>query len=196
MCKTCCFILGLPFVFGMNVTNRPYVLVTEFYGIDGECVTLANAVKGRLPLNISNWATILGRTSEALSHIHSKGFIHGDIKSDNIVVRGESASYTPVIIDFGKMKKISEAKRYNLSPKEKEKYSSKYKHIAPEVIQGSHPKSEASDIYSLGQVISLVCFYNRSTDLQKIARQCVHGTPEKRPTMLEIISQLYSISAC
>jgi hypothetical protein len=44
--------------------------------------------------------------------------------------------------------------------KEKEKYSSKYKHIAPEVIQGSHPKSEASDISSLGQVISLVCFYN------------------------------------
>ena len=80
----------------MNVTNRPYVLVTEFYGIDGNCVTLANAVKGRLPLNISNWATILGRTSEALSHIHSKGFILGDIKSDNIVVRGESASYTPV----------------------------------------------------------------------------------------------------
>lgn len=179
----------------MNVTDRPYVLVTEFYGIDGKCVTLDNAVKGRLPLSIPDWAKVLGKTSEALSFVHSKGFIHGDIKSNNIVIRSESSSYVPVIIDFGKMKKISEAKKYNLTSKEKERYSKKYKHIAPEVVKGSHPKSPASDIYSLGQVISLVCFYHRSSQLQNIAKQCIHGTPEKRPTILQIISDLHSISA-
>lgn len=34
----------------MSVQNKPYILVTEFYGIDGQCVTLANALKGRLAM--------------------------------------------------------------------------------------------------------------------------------------------------
>lgn len=137
--------------------------MTEFYCIDGQCITLKKAVKGRLPLSIPNWAKILERTTEALSYIHSKVFIHGYIKSNNIAIKNESDSHVPVIIDFGKMKNISEAKKYNLNSKEKERYSNKYKHIAPEVIKGSHPKSPASDIYSLGMVIPLVCHYHRSS---------------------------------
>ncbi|XP_028416021.1 spindle assembly checkpoint kinase-like [Dendronephthya gigantea] len=96
---------GLPFLFGANVKNKPYLLVTEFYSIDGQCVTLQNAVKGMLSLSIPKWANILEKISEALSYIHSKGFIHGDIKGNNIVIRKQSDSFYPVIIDFGKMKK-------------------------------------------------------------------------------------------
>lgn len=186
---------GLPFLFGANVKKKPYLLVTEFYGIDGKCVTLENAVNGRLPLGIPKWANVLGKTSEALSYIHTKGFIHGDIKGNNIVIRKESDSYYPIIIDFDKMKKISEAKKYNLNSKEKERYSNKYRHIAPEVIKGSHPKSPASDIYSLGIVISLVCYYHRSAQLQNIAKQCIHGTPEKRPSIMQIISDIQCIQS-
>ena len=179
----------------MNVQNKPYILVTEFYGIDGQCVTLANALKGRLTLNVLQWASVLGKIFEALSHIHSKGYIHGDIKSDNIVIRSACGSYMPIIIDFGKAKKSGEAKKYKLTEKEKEKYSRKYKHIAPEVVWGRHPKSAASDIYSFGQVISLVCFYHKSLELQSIAKQCIDGTPEKRPSIVEIISQLLKITS-
>ena len=57
------------------------------------------------------------------------------------------------IIDLGKMKKLGEAKKYNLTDKEKENNSRKYKHIAAEVVQGSHYKSVASDVFSLGQII-------------------------------------------
>lgn len=178
----------------MNVTATPFFLVSEFYGIDGQCVTIASATKGKLPLDVQNWSRILAKISEALSHIHSNGFIHCDIKSDNIVIRNESGMYLPVIIDFGKMKKISQAKKYNLTLKEKEKYTTRYKHIAPEVVWGNRTQSPASDIYSLGQVISLICFYNRSPQLQDIAKQCIHGTPEKRPNIIKIISSLHTIS--
>ena len=77
----------------MDVTERPFVLVTEFYGIDGKCVTLENAVKGRFLLSIPDWAKVLGKTSQVLSFIHSKGVIHCDIKSNNIIIRSESGSY-------------------------------------------------------------------------------------------------------
>lgn len=101
----------------------------------------------------------------------------------------------PIIIDFGKAKKSGEAKRYKLTEKKKEKYSRKYKNLAPEVVRGSHPKSAASDIYSFGQVISLVCFHHKSLELQSTANQCIDGTPEKRPSIVEIISQLLKISS-
>jgi serine/threonine protein kinase len=54
-------------------------------------------------------------------------YIHCDIKSDNIVLRngyGDAVEkYSPVVIDFGKMKEMSKAKIYNLSVKERERYS-------------------------------------------------------------------------
>ena len=105
------------------------------------------------------------------------------------MIRSACGSYMPIIIDFDK------AKKYKLTEKEKEKYSRKYKHIAPEVVWGSHPKSAASDIYSFSQVISLVCFYHKSLELLSIAKQCIDGTPEKRPSIVEIISQLLKIAS-
>jgi serine/threonine protein kinase len=75
---------------------------------------------------LSLWANILKECCIALSHIHSKNYIHCDIKGDNIMVRngcGDAANqYTAVIIDFGKMKEMSKAKIYKLSLKEQERY--------------------------------------------------------------------------
>ena len=136
------FVLGLPFVFGMNVQNKPYILVTEFYGIDGQCVTLANALKGRLTLNVLQWASLLGKISEALSHIHSKGYTHGDIKSDNIVIRSACGSYMPIIIDFGKAKKSGEAKKYKLTKKKRntvENTNTLHQKLCGEVIPNLQP---------------------------------------------------------
>ena len=81
--------------------------MSEFYGINGKCVTFCSTIKGALSLDI---ASILGKISEALKYIHDKGFVHGDIKTDNIVIRKKIGLYTPVIIDFGKMRKINETK--------------------------------------------------------------------------------------
>ena len=47
----------------------------------------------------------------------------------------------------------------------------------PELVWGKAAQSNVSDIYSFGQVISLVCYYNPSDDLSEIAKQCMHGTP-------------------
>ena len=44
---------------------------------------------------------------QALPHIHSCEYLHGDIKSDNILLVREGLSLIPKIIDFGKSCKIS-----------------------------------------------------------------------------------------
>ena len=184
----------MPFVFGVNTTSKPYFLLLDLYGLDGECLTLSKAAERKMFSTLSLWANILKDCCIALSHIHSKNYIHCDLKGDNIMIRngfGDAANqYTAVIIDFGKMKEMSKAKIYKLSLKEQERYGKYHSQVAPEVVSGKQKQSAASDVYSFGQVISLICHYNRHEDLRKIAVQCIHRTPSRRPTTESIISQL------
>lgn len=167
-------------------------MVLEFYGIDGECMTLGKASKIKLVTNLAAWAEILVQCCEALAYIHKQNFIHCDIKGDNLVLRKscDEVRYVAVIIDFGKMKEMKKAKLYRLSVKEQDRYARYHNHIAPEVVDGKATQTAASDIYSLGQVISLVCHYNYADELKQIARQCIHGTPSKRPNIEDLISKL------
>lgn len=166
----------------------------EFYGIDGENVTLAQAAKRNLLVDQKKWAEALWLCSQAVAYLHRHFYLHCDIKGDNIVFNEMNGQFFPIIIDFGKMRKISESKKYKLSSKQKYKYRTYHKHIAPEVVWGTHPPSPASDVYAFGLLISLICHFNTYDDLRKIAVKCIHGTPEKRPNMDAIISDLYIIS--
>ena len=98
--------------------------------------------------------------------------------------------HEPVIIDFGKMKNKENAKVYKLNSKERDRYLKLHKHIAPEIIWGRSAPSPASDIYSFGQIISLIVYYTKSTGLQKMAKKCINGTPAKRPNATSVAFQL------
>lgn len=124
------------------------------------------------------WTFILQKCAGALAYIHEKGYIHCDIKH-NIILHNSTGVREPIIIDFGKMKKAENVKIHKLNSKEQDHYLKFYKHIAPEIIWGRSSPSPASDIYSFGQVILLVVYYTKSTVLQKIAKQCISGTPER-----------------
>lgn len=99
-------------------------------------------------------------------------------------------SYDAVIIDFGKMRKVENSKKYRLSVKEREDYRLKYPHIAPEVIRGETPPSFASDVYAFGQLISYTCKYECIESLRLIAVKCIHGTAARRPSVNEMILEL------
>ncbi|CAB3979006.1 serine threonine- kinase [Paramuricea clavata] len=177
--------LGLPFLFGVNVQSKPYILVTEFYGIGGQCVTIGHAAK-KLSLEAKEWAFILEKCERFNSRC--------DIKHNNIILKNSADVREPVIIDFGKMKKAESAKICKLNSKEQDRYLKYYKHIAPEIIWGRGAPSTASDIYSFGQIISLIVYYTKSTDLQKIAKKCIHGTPEKRPKAFNVALEFKEVS--
>ena len=60
----------------------------------------------------------------------------------------------PVIIDFGKSTTLAKGKLYKLSLRDQEKYRKYHKHIAPEVVRGTHPQSPASDVYAFGLLVT------------------------------------------
>lgn len=182
--------LGLPFIFGVCTKQQPFLLVMEYYGINGTSVTIARALKGKMLIGQPEWTDVVLQCSKAIAYLHSKGKIHCDLKADNIVLQDSDGVTRPVIIDFGKVKDITTAKTKKLSLVDQEFYRKRHKHIAPEIVRGTHPPSTASDVYAFGLIISLICHYYKFENLRRIAVQCIHGTPEKRPSMDAIITTL------
>jgi serine/threonine protein kinase len=167
----------------------------ECYGIDGQSITLAEAAKTSMFTSERQWVDVILVCAKAISEIHAKGYIHCDLKGDNIVINKDKVGmgFCPIVIEFGKMQKACEAKIKKLSTIEQEKYSKYHKHIAPEVVRGTRPPTKASDIYAFGLVISLICFYHKIENLRLIAVNCINGTPERRHTINQIIDRLQSL---
>jgi predicted Ser/Thr protein kinase len=65
--------------------------------IDGE--TLAGRVRARGPLPGAEGARMLREVAWALSYAHSQGFVHRDVKPDNILI--ETATGRVLVADFG-----------------------------------------------------------------------------------------------
>lgn len=165
----------------------------EYYGINGTSLTIAQALEVNLLSDQVEWAEVLLNCSRAIAYMHSKSKIHCDLKADNITLQDVDGKALPVIIDFGKMKNICDAKLKKLSLKDQELYRKHHKHVAPEIVRGTHPPSPAADVYAFGLVISLVCHYNKFEKLRLIAVKCIHGTPEKRPSMGTVIDILINV---
>lgn len=127
---------NIPTILGVQIQKSPMSLVIEFIGEHDTSITLSKllscddyqeAVKNLQNLLTNNdWVIISHNLSEALSHIHSKGFLHFDLKSNNVLVSNKNG----YIIDFGKAchSSFPPAKKYSIS----------YSHIAPEVLKGLH----------------------------------------------------------
>lgn len=163
----------------------------QFHGIDGRCVTLHGAMQSVIGDQL-DWIKIFREIAEALDFMHKKGFLHNDLKSDNIVLSQENNAIHPVIIDFGKCRTITNPKRYSLVAKEQKKYRKYHQHIAPELVKGTHSQSVKSDIYSYGYIMTQILkSISRKFDvLADISIACVRTDPVERPTLTEIFIKL------
>ena len=122
--KQCCHI-NLPFIYGMNNTQRPFYIVTQFYGSgDFKPVTLRGIVrKDGEDISVSgleSWLHIITQLCDGLCYLHNDNYNHNDIKNDNVViVRGTSSFFSPVLINFGKECVISDARKKTCHSKKK-----------------------------------------------------------------------------
>ena len=126
---------------------KPYLLVTQFHGGIDKAYTLGNAVKGELLQTDCDWLDVLNHITKALGFIHSKGWIHNDLKDNNIVLHLIDGQWKPLIVDFGKSTRIKIA----IIDCRHRKKTEKVYWIAPEVIEGRCPPSISSDLFSLGR---------------------------------------------
>ena len=98
---------SLPMLFGVVTKSLPMCLVTQFHGLKEESTTLHQAASTENMLTPAKCIAIFLKISSTLPYVHSKGYLHNDIKGNNVVLeRTSSLEYNPILIDFGKSTKL------------------------------------------------------------------------------------------
>ncbi|NDY91787.1 serine/threonine protein kinase [Ideonella livida] len=110
------------------------------------------------PLSMQQLKSITFGLCSAVEHLHSKGFIHRDIKPDNFVWR-TAANTAPMMIDFGIAKRQSE----DVSARPMDTFTRVTEFVgpvffsSPELIEyakdKAYPVDYRSDIFQLGKVL-------------------------------------------
>ncbi len=123
-------------VLSSELAQKPRYVVTPW--LQGE--TLATIVRrGRLKVPQALW--IVRQLVEALRALHSAGWLHGDVKPDNVLV---SPRGHVTLIDLGFARRIGERVT---SFDDCLRFTATY---APPEITGSQPPDVRSDLYSVG----------------------------------------------
>ena len=178
---------GIPLLFGVCTDRAPFYLVLQFHALGSESAP----EKGIQDVAVC--ANILKRTCEILMIIHERGFLHNDLKSNNVVIDGSENKH--VIIDFGKSCKIVKA-RLRKPKVNIEKSMNKFPHIAPEIHRGER-QSIASDVFSFGYLVTRL-FKDGKLEippvLREVAKKCQRSIPEKRPKLLDFFTILTKLS--
>ncbi len=122
-----------------HVTRPPYFLVMEL--VAGESLKRRLQRDYRLEWPMAIWVS--RQTAEALAAVHRAGFVHGDVKPDNVRLVGDG---TATLIDLGFAHRPGE----NTSFYQQGYVLGTANYLAPELCGGNTPAGPGSDLYSLG----------------------------------------------
>ena len=108
-----------------------------------------------------------------------------------------------VLIDFGKATPVNSGRLYHLSDGERQQHSRRHTHLAPEVLHGLAKQTRASDVYSIGMLLSKIincsCFSQLSstqTDaLLALCTSCKATEPQLRPSAKQCSQKIKDILA-
>src|SRR5712691_4385455 len=127
-------------------TNTGVVyLVTEF--VDGaDAAKLAAARGGHLPCQET--ISIITQALDALSYAHSQGYIHRDIKDQNILVSGSWPYLTAKLTDFGLAKSFAQSGMSGVTMAGEMAGTIAY--MPPEQLRNFRDVRPQSDIYAVG----------------------------------------------
>ena len=126
---------------GETSDGTPFVAMKRLVG-----EPLGGLIQCDGPLSLARIRTIAAQLCDGLEAIHGQGYVHGDLKSDNLlldVAGGDRLS----IIDFG----LARAPRTRLREDER-MISGTPEYMAPEIIRGD-AITTAADIYAVGIIL-------------------------------------------
>ncbi len=147
----------------ISALNHPNICtVYEVGEADGKPYIAMEYVEGR-PLSMEIVSTGMSldqverygmQLADALSHAHSRGVIHRDLKAANVIV---TPSGRLKVLDFGISRRIvagggDETTRFDKSWESQHTFTGTLPYIAPEVLKGVEA-DERSDIWSLGVLL-------------------------------------------
>lgn len=117
---------------------------------------------------------IIRQTASALSYLHDRGLIHGDLKPENLLVNKQGEIK---LIDFGLTRKVGEKPIGIGTPA----------YMAPELRENPQAASPASDLYSL----ALIAAELLQGPLPAALEKCLRPHPQDRyPTATELLAHL------
>lgn len=123
-----------------HIDAPPYFLVTPH--LTG--ATLDTAIRYATRLTIPHALWLSRQTAEALHALHREGWIHGDVKPQNVLV---APNGHVTLLDLGF------ARRVNRDAGEREFLATTLSYAPPEAFNENVPLTGHSDIYSLGVML-------------------------------------------
>lgn len=124
-------------IYDVGVLENKYYIIMEYLEGGDLKQQIKNGISAARSLEI------LKEIGSALAHAHDKGFIHRDIKSQNIMFRADD---TVVLTDFGIVKDLTVDSGYTLDGTS----IGTPHYMSPEQAQGSSKIDYRTDLYSLG----------------------------------------------
>jgi eukaryotic-like serine/threonine-protein kinase len=122
-----------------HVTRPPYFVVMDL--LPGE--SLRRRLRRDYSLDVPAALWILRQTAEALAALHRKGFLHGDVKPDNMRL---AAPGRAILLDLGFAHRPGE----NAALLERGYILGTVDYLAPELCGAQASDDRRSDVYSLG----------------------------------------------
>ena len=90
---------NLPFLFGVCTEKELISLLLQFYETGDRSLTLSKAVKIRL-FKTNEIVRVFQDIVICLENIHNKGFLHYDLKGNNVLIQKKGEEFHPIIIHF------------------------------------------------------------------------------------------------
>ncbi len=128
---------------GTTEDGAPFLVMEYVRG-----ASLRGLIRSGGPLPLSRIRTIASQILSGLAAIHRAGLVHGDMKSDNVLVDPSEGIDSVKIIDFG----LSRRPRANPALVGGHMVSGTPEYMAPEMIRGE-PITEAADLYGVGVIL-------------------------------------------
>jgi serine/threonine protein kinase len=159
--------------FGETADKSMYMTMEYLEGRE-----LAKATAGKKPLPKASIVHVVCQTALALEHAHSFGFIHRDLKPDNIFLCDTPTGVEVRILDFGSVKLQMETGGAKLTALGTTLGSPYY--MSPEQAMGQADVDQRSDVFALGAILwemvtGQVAFEGNSVAL--ILRKILNETP-------------------
>ena len=117
---------NLPYVLGICVKEKPYLMITQFYGKSTKSYSLSKAIERKI-IDFEKLGKVFKQIVDALIYIHEAGWLHNNKKENNVLMHTVTEQeWKPVVIDFGKSGSQTKPKRYQLTEAQKVFYKSKH----------------------------------------------------------------------